>query len=87
LSKTGSGTLCFRSSLQGLSIGEFKLQPKVLGYFSESERLTSIGPMIMLVFFGMLVFGYIYVYFAIPETKGLTLEEVIIHARCKLLPI
>lgn len=24
----------------------------------------------------MLVFGYVYVYFAIPETKGLSLEEV-----------
>jgi SP family sugar:H+ symporter-like MFS transporter len=56
-------------------------------YWDGSDRFTRIGPMIMLVFFGMLVFGYIYVYFAIPETKGLTLEEVIIHAHCKLLPI
>ena len=35
-----------------------------------------IGPLILLIFFGMLVFGYVYVYFAIPETKGLSLEEV-----------
>ncbi|KAG2124269.1 general substrate transporter [Suillus cothurnatus] len=48
-------------------------------YLGESFPLRvrpKIGPMIMLVFFGMLVFGYVYVYFAIPETKGLTLEEV-----------
>jgi SP family sugar:H+ symporter-like MFS transporter len=41
--------------------------------------------MIMLVFFGVLVFGYIYVYFTIPETQGLTLEEVIIYSCRKLL--
>jgi sugar porter (SP) family MFS transporter len=35
-----------------------------------------IGPLILLIFFGMLMFGYVYVYFAIPETKGLSLEEV-----------
>ncbi|KAF6765549.1 general substrate transporter [Ephemerocybe angulata] len=37
---------------------------------------AKIGPLILLIFFGMLLFGYVYVYFFIPETKGLTLEEV-----------
>ncbi|KAG2099885.1 uncharacterized protein F5147DRAFT_711408 [Suillus discolor] len=54
-------------------IAPFSLFEFVLSMF---EHLARIGPMIMLVFFSMLVFGYIYVYFAIPETKGLTLEEV-----------
>ncbi|KAK7680557.1 hypothetical protein QCA50_016339 [Cerrena zonata] len=35
-----------------------------------------IGPLILLIFFGMLVFGFVYVYIFIPETKGLSLEEV-----------
>ena len=37
---------------------------------------ASIGPLILLIFFGMLVFGYVYVFFFIPEVKGLSLEEV-----------
>ncbi|CAE6479323.1 unnamed protein product [Rhizoctonia solani] len=35
-----------------------------------------IGPLILLIFFGMLTFGFVYVWFCIPETKGLSLEEV-----------
>lgn len=35
-----------------------------------------IGPLILLIFFGMLLFGYVYVYLFIPETRGLSLEEV-----------
>ena len=35
-----------------------------------------IGPLILMIFFGMLVFGWFYVYLFIPETKGLSLEEV-----------
>lgn len=35
-----------------------------------------IGPLILLIFFGMLVFGWLYVYLFIPETRGLSLEEV-----------
>ncbi|TFK25914.1 sugar transporter [Coprinopsis marcescibilis] len=35
-----------------------------------------IGPLILMIFFGMLLFGYVYVFLFIPETKGLTLEEV-----------
>jgi len=38
--------------------------------------MNRIGPLILMIFFGMLLFGYGYVYLCIPETKGLTLEEV-----------
>lgn len=37
---------------------------------------AKIGPLILLIFFGMLVFGFFYVWLFIPETKGLSLEEV-----------
>ncbi|KAF5352859.1 hypothetical protein D9756_006125 [Leucocoprinus leucothites] len=37
---------------------------------------NDIGPFILLIFFGMLVFGFGYVYLFVPETKGLSLEEV-----------
>ncbi|KAJ6520513.1 general substrate transporter [Mycena sanguinolenta] len=47
----------------------------LLGFFAP-RIANDIGPLILLIFFGMLVFGYGYVYFCIPETKGLSLEEV-----------
>ncbi|EGO05363.1 hypothetical protein SERLA73DRAFT_101147 [Serpula lacrymans var. lacrymans S7.3] len=47
----------------------------LLSFFS--PRISAkIGPLILLIFFGMLIFGFCYVYVAIPETKGLSLEEV-----------
>ncbi|KIY74116.1 sugar transporter [Cylindrobasidium torrendii FP15055 ss-10] len=45
-----------------------------------------IGPLILLIFFGMLVFGWFYVYLFIPETKGLSLEEVDEMYRAKVKP-
>ena len=45
-----------------------------------------IGPLILMIFFGMLVFGYFYVYFFIPEVKGLSLEEVDELYRAKIKP-
>ncbi|KAK7063636.1 hexose transporter 2 [Favolaschia claudopus] len=47
----------------------------LLSFFA--PRISNdIGPLILLIFFGMLIFGYVYVYLCIPETKGLSLEEV-----------
>ncbi|KAK0466200.1 general substrate transporter [Desarmillaria tabescens] len=47
----------------------------LLSFFSP-RIANDIGPLILLIFFGMLVFGYAYVYLFIPETEGLSLEEV-----------
>ncbi|KAJ7447249.1 general substrate transporter [Mycena latifolia] len=47
----------------------------LLGFFAP-RIAADIGPLILLIFFGMLVFGFGYVYLCIPETKGLSLEEV-----------
>ncbi|KZO93465.1 general substrate transporter [Calocera viscosa TUFC12733] len=47
----------------------------LLGYFSPGIA-DEIGPLITLVFFGMLLYGTVYVYIFVPETKGLSLEEV-----------
>ncbi|EMD31107.1 hypothetical protein CERSUDRAFT_120076 [Gelatoporia subvermispora B] len=47
----------------------------LLSFFSP-RIANDIGPLILLIFCGMLVFGFVYVYLFIPETKGLSLEEV-----------
>jgi Sugar (and other) transporter len=47
----------------------------LLSFFAP-RIVARIGPLILLIFFGMLVFGFGYVYLFIPETKGLSLEEV-----------
>lgn len=41
----------------------------------ETDSAGPLGPLILLIFFGMLVFGWFYVFLFIPETKGLSLEE------------
>lgn len=47
----------------------------LLSFFS--PRIASdIGPLILLIFFGMLVFGFGYVWLCVPEVKGLSLEEI-----------
>lgn len=57
----------------------------LLSFFSP-RIVHKIGPMILLVFFGVLVFGYFYVFFFIPETKGLSLEEVDELYTAKIVP-
>ena len=47
----------------------------LLSFFSP-RIAADIGPLILLIFFGMLLFGAVFVYLFIPETKGLSLEEV-----------
>lgn len=47
----------------------------MLGYFSPLIA-NDIGPLILLVFFGCLVMAFFYVYFFIPETRGISLEQV-----------
>ncbi|KZT43715.1 general substrate transporter [Sistotremastrum suecicum HHB10207 ss-3] len=47
----------------------------LLSFFS--PRIAArIGPLILMIFFGMLIFGAVFVYLFIPETKGLSLEEI-----------
>ncbi|WVQ96594.1 hypothetical protein IAU59_003699 [Kwoniella sp. CBS 9459] len=47
----------------------------LLSYFSPLIA-DDIGPLILLVFCGCLIFAFFYVYFMIPETRGISLEEV-----------
>lgn len=57
----------------------------LLSFFS--PRIAArIGPLILLIFFVMCVFGFIYVWLFIPETKGLSLEEVDELYRAKIPP-
>lgn len=46
-----------------------------LGYFSPLIA-ADIGPLILMVFFGCLIAALVYVFFFIPETAGITLEQV-----------
>ncbi|KZT22640.1 sugar transporter [Neolentinus lepideus HHB14362 ss-1] len=47
-----------------------------LGSFFSPRIAAHIGPLILLIFCGILVFAFGYVYLFIPETKGLRLEEI-----------
>lgn len=47
----------------------------MLSWFSP-KIAADLGPFIMLIFFGILVVSWFYVFFFIPETKGLSLEQV-----------
>ncbi|KAL7417901.1 general substrate transporter [Mrakia frigida] len=47
----------------------------ILGWFAP-KIAAKIGPLILLIFAGVLTFGIGWVYFMVPETKGLSLEEV-----------
>ena len=57
----------------------------LLSFFSP-RIADDIGPLILLIFCGMLVFGFVYVYLFIPETKGLSLEEVDELYRARVAP-
>ncbi|KAF8581688.1 general substrate transporter [Ramaria rubella] len=57
----------------------------LLSFFSP-RIAVDIGPLILLIFFGMLTFGFGYVYLFVPETKGLSLEEVDEMYRARVLP-
>jgi MFS transporter, SP family, sugar:H+ symporter len=45
-----------------------------------------IGPLILLIFFGCLIFGFFSVLLFVPEVKGLSLEEVDELYRAKVKP-
>ncbi|KAJ9115407.1 hypothetical protein QFC22_005164 [Naganishia vaughanmartiniae] len=58
------------SELTGSNIRDF-----LVGFFS-SKIAADIGPLILLIFGGVLIFGCVYIYFMLPETSGLALEEI-----------
>ncbi|EST04810.1 General substrate transporter [Kalmanozyma brasiliensis GHG001] len=47
----------------------------LLSYFS-NQIAAQYGPFIMLIFGSVLIFAWFYVYFMVPETKGISLEDV-----------
>ncbi|KAK4049885.1 hypothetical protein OIO90_005274 [Microbotryomycetes sp. JL221] len=47
---------------------------------------NDIGSLILLIFFGMLIAAFVYVFFFVPETKGLSLEQVDEMYRSKVKP-
>ncbi|EJD54351.1 general substrate transporter [Auricularia subglabra TFB-10046 SS5] len=47
----------------------------LLGFFAP-RIANDIGPLILLIFFGALIFGFVYVWLCVPEVKGLSLEEI-----------
>ncbi|KAL8291233.1 hypothetical protein RQP46_002211 [Phenoliferia psychrophenolica] len=57
----------------------------MLSYFSP-RIAKDIGPLILLIFAGMLLVAFIYVYFFLPEVKGLSLEQVDELARSGVKP-
>ncbi|EPQ60032.1 general substrate transporter [Gloeophyllum trabeum ATCC 11539] len=57
----------------------------LLSFFSP-RIAADIGPLVLLIFAGVLIFGFVYVYICIPETKGLQLEEVDEMYRANIKP-
>ncbi|KAJ9108189.1 hypothetical protein QFC20_003552 [Naganishia adeliensis] len=47
----------------------------LVGFFS-SKIAADIGPLILLIFAGVLAFGCVYIYFFLIESSGLALEEI-----------
>lgn len=59
-------------SATSIALSDFFARP----LHRSSPVAAKIGPLILLIFGGVLLFGVVWVYFMVPETKGLTLEEV-----------
>lgn len=73
----GSGTLCSHSEWSSLPFQGQQGSTAECQSVSFSPLISDdIGPLILMVFFGVLIAAIVYVFIAIPETKGLALEEV-----------